>query len=76
MTPATSPTTPTPTCNTWPSRPDSIDQGRPVIFYCRAGIRSGMAAEAFRAAGWDAYNLRGGLLAWGDAVTNSDQAKC
>src|SRR5690625_1230981 len=43
---------------------DSIDQDRPVIFYCRSGVRSGMATEAFRAAGWEAYNLRGGLLAW------------
>ncbi|MCW1804488.1 rhodanese-like domain-containing protein [Brachybacterium squillarum] len=43
---------------------DSIDQDRPVIFYCRAGIRSAMPTEAFRAAGWEAYNLEGGLLAW------------
>jgi rhodanese-related sulfurtransferase len=45
-------------------RTDSIDRDHPVIFYCRGGIRSGMATEAFRAAGWEAYNLRGGLLTW------------
>lgn len=46
---------------------ESLDRDRPVIFYCRVGARSGMAAAAFAAAGWDAYNLRGGLVAWVDA---------
>lgn len=46
---------------------DAIDRDRPVIFYCRGGIRSGMATEAFRATGWEAYNLHGGLLAWIEA---------
>ena len=36
----------------------------PVVFYCRVGARSAMAAEAFRAAGVPARNLAGGLLAW------------
>jgi rhodanese-related sulfurtransferase len=43
---------------------ESIDRGRPVVFYCRTGSRSAMAAEAFAAAGWDAHNLDGGLKAW------------
>ena len=42
----------------------SLDPGRPVIFVCRVGGRSLQAAEAFRAAGFDARSLRGGLLAW------------
>lgn len=42
----------------------TIDRDRPVVFYCRSGQRSGMAAEAFRASGFDARNLTGGLLAW------------
>ena len=46
---------------------DVLGRDRPVIFYCRGGIRSGMATEAFRAAGWEAYNLHGGLLAWVEA---------
>ena len=46
---------------------ETIDRDRPVVFVCRSGSRSGMAAEAFRQAGWDAYNLRGGLLAWIEA---------
>lgn len=43
---------------------DSIPKDRPVIFYCRSGSRSGMAAAAFREAGYDAYNMAGGLEAW------------
>ena len=42
----------------------SIDAGRPVVFYCRTGSRSAMAAQAFAAAGYDAHNLDGGLKAW------------
>jgi rhodanese-related sulfurtransferase len=45
---------------------DSIPRDRPVLFYCRGGNRSAMAAEAFRQAGYDAYNLAGGLQAWAD----------
>ena len=41
-----------------------MDRERPVVFYCRSGARSGMAAQAFRASGYQAYNLTGGLLAW------------
>jgi rhodanese-related sulfurtransferase len=43
-----------------------LDQSRPIVFYCRSGERSSMATEAFRAAGYEAYNLRGGLTAWVD----------
>ena len=43
---------------------DSIGSERPVVFYCRVGARSGLAAQAFRASGRDAYNLKGGALAW------------
>jgi hydroxyacylglutathione hydrolase/adenylyltransferase/sulfurtransferase len=43
-----------------------LDGSRPIVFYCRSGERSRMAAEAFRAAGFDAYNLEGGLTAWVD----------
>jgi rhodanese-related sulfurtransferase len=46
---------------------ETIDRDTPVVFVCRSGSRSGMAAEAFRQAGWEAYNLRGGLLAWVEA---------
>jgi len=42
----------------------SVDQERPVIFYCRVGSRSAMAAQAFRASGFEAYSMSGGLLRW------------
>jgi rhodanese-related sulfurtransferase len=42
----------------------SIDRDRTVVFYCRTGSRSALAAEAFSAAGYDAHNLDGGLKAW------------
>lgn len=47
-----------------PSEAAAIDRDRPVVFYCRSGSRSALATEAFRAAGYDARNLGGGLLAW------------
>ncbi len=49
------------------SQADSIPRDRPVVFYCRSGNRSGMAAQAFREAGWDAHNMAGGISAWAEA---------
>jgi len=46
------------------SRAAEIDRAKPVVFYCRSGARSAMATRAFREAGFDAYNLAGGLLEW------------
>ena len=46
---------------------ETIDRERPVVFYCRMGARSAMATQAFRAAGYDAYNLSGGITAWESA---------
>ncbi|MDX6699125.1 MAG: hypothetical protein QOE65_2522 [Solirubrobacteraceae bacterium] len=46
---------------------ESIPRDRPVVFACRTGARSAMAAEAFRMAGWDAHNLAGGIEAWSAA---------
>ena len=45
-------------------RAGEIPKDRPVLFVCRSGNRSGMAADAFREAGWDTHNLAGGLEAW------------
>ena len=42
----------------------TVDAARPVVFYCRTGSRSAVAAQAFAAAGYDAHNLDGGLQAW------------
>jgi rhodanese-related sulfurtransferase len=48
------------------SQAPTIDRDRPVVFYCRLGARSGMAANAFRRAGYDAYSMVGGLTAWAE----------
>jgi rhodanese-related sulfurtransferase len=45
----------------------SIDALLPVVFQCRVGGRSAMAARAFRGAGYEAYTLDGGIIAWVDA---------
>jgi rhodanese-related sulfurtransferase len=43
-----------------------LDRERPLVIYCRSGERSGMAADAFAASGWDAHSIAGGLLQWAD----------
>ena len=47
-----------------PSEAASLDPERPILFYCRSGSRSALAADAFAASGFDARNLDGGLEAW------------
>jgi rhodanese-related sulfurtransferase len=42
----------------------TIAPDRPVVFYCRLGSRSDMAAQAFRASGLQAHSLSGGLERW------------
>ena len=42
----------------------SFDQERPLVFYCRTGSRSAVVTQAFRASGFKAYNMSGGLVAW------------
>ena len=46
------------------SQAETLDREVPVVFYCRLGARSGMAANAFRRAGFDAYSMVGGLSSW------------
>ena len=47
-----------------PAEAGSLEPDRPILFYCRTGSRSSMAAQAFAASGYDARNLDGGLEAW------------
>ena len=47
-------------------RADEVPTDRPIVFSCRLGIRSAMAMQAFRASGWDAYHLGGGVQRWVD----------
>jgi rhodanese-related sulfurtransferase len=46
------------------ARAQELDPNKPLVFYCRSGSRSALATKAFRNAGYDAYNMSGGLLEW------------
>ena len=46
------------------ARAAEIERDRPVVFYCRVGARSDMAAQAFRASGAQALSMLGGLVRW------------
>jgi rhodanese-related sulfurtransferase len=46
------------------ARASEIDQSEPVVLYCRSGDRSGGAADALGASGWDVRSMEGGLEAW------------
>lgn len=44
-------------------------QGKKLVLHCHSGVRSANACEILQAqdATLDAYNLEGGILAWGQA---------
>jgi rhodanese-related sulfurtransferase len=46
---------------------DDVPPGRPVYCICRSGNRSAVVTEALIAAGVEAVNVRGGMIAWADA---------
>lgn len=48
------------------SKSDELARDTTIIFHCRLGARSAMAAEAFRGAGFDAWSMAGGLERWKD----------
>ena len=48
-----------------PQRIHEVDRSRPVVVYCRSGVRSARAVALLRGAGLSrTYNLAGGILAW------------
>ena len=40
--------------------------GRPVLLYCTIGYRSGQACWSLKKSGYQAINIRGGILSWID----------
>jgi len=46
------------------SRSEEIDRSRTVVLFCRGGSRSGAAAQAFAASGWEAHSMTGGIERW------------
>jgi phage shock protein E len=49
------------------ARQEEIPRDEPLLVICRSGARSAAAAGALIAAGYDATNVAGGMLAWIDA---------
>jgi sulfur-carrier protein adenylyltransferase/sulfurtransferase len=48
-----------------PARLHEVDGSRPVVVYCRSGVRSARAVALLRGSGLSrTYNLAGGILAW------------
>lgn len=41
-----------------------LPMDRRLYLVCEVGVRSGQAADALAAAGWDAVNVTGGTQAW------------
>jgi rhodanese-related sulfurtransferase len=52
--------------NDLPALAEELDRERPVVFYCRSGSRSQLAADALRAGGFDSHALAGGISAWSE----------
>jgi rhodanese-related sulfurtransferase len=50
-----------------PHQLPAADDGRPVLVYCTIGMRSAQATRRLRGAGYTAFNLTGGVLAWAAA---------
>jgi rhodanese-related sulfurtransferase len=48
------------------SKSDELPRDTTIIFSCRLGARSAMAAQAFRGAGFDAWSMAGGVQRWND----------
>jgi rhodanese-related sulfurtransferase len=46
------------------ARIGELDREATIVVQCRIGGRSGIAAQALRDAGYDAWSLRGGILDW------------
>ncbi|HEU4973631.1 MAG TPA: rhodanese-like domain-containing protein [Baekduia sp.] len=50
-----------------PARLGELDRDTAVAFVCQSGARSAGATRVAARAGYDAYNVRGGVLAWSRA---------
>jgi rhodanese-related sulfurtransferase len=48
------------------SQAATLPRDQPIVFHCRLGSRSAMAAQAFRVSGYDAWSMAGGLQRWQD----------
>ena len=49
------------------ARAAEVPQDQAIYVICRSGVRSGRAAQALAAAGWEAINVAGGMQDWAAA---------
>jgi rhodanese-related sulfurtransferase len=55
-----------------PGRVGELDASAHIVVHCRSGVRSAKAVELLRAAGFEnAWNVRGGILAWIERIDPS-----
>lgn len=56
------------------SRSAELDRNKPLIVYCRSGVRSKAASQLLLADGFkDVYNMSGGIMAWqGEKVSGGE----
>ena len=47
-----------------PKMEAAFDKSAPLYVYCRSGRRSAEAAEVLAKAGYEVYNLAGGIIGW------------
>ena len=54
-----------------PTLVEEMDPSEPLVVYCRSGVRSLYVVDALRQAGFEALNLKGGILAWAEEIDDS-----
>lgn len=54
-------------------RLSELPKEREIVCVCRSGSRSGMANRMLTEAGFNSFNLRGGMIAWSRAGLPSQQ---
>ncbi len=54
-----------------PRRINELDRRKPIVVYCHHGNRSATAVSYLRNAGFNATNLKGGIVAWRELVDPS-----
>ncbi len=56
----------------FPEHMERVPRDRPVVLFCRQGIRSARLVAQLRAAGWhNVYNMAGGIDAWAQQIDPS-----
>ncbi len=53
---------------TLPNRVKDLDQNKKIIVVCASGGRSARASSFLSDAGFDVYNMMGGMMAWAGPV--------